>query len=125
MHLASEDIEAKLAPVRCESGTRTPSTRSQKSTSSTSAKESIPAWDSGLFSSNSTPSATKLVRANSQSFAAMIFGSVSGIINSPKYEAARKGVKHGDARHYLLARTAAANHALPDVRTCSSAARAN
>src|ERR1017187_8772436 len=80
MQLANVDIEARLAPVKWESGTRTPSTRSQKSTSSTSANESIPAWDNGLFSSNSTPSATKLVRANSQSFAAIFLGSVSGII---------------------------------------------
>src|SRR5580692_5998973 len=80
MHLAKEDMEARFAPVKCESGTRTPRTRSQKSTSSTSANESMPASDNGLFSSNSTPSATKLVRANSHSFAAIIFGSFSGVI---------------------------------------------
>src|ERR1017187_5880998 len=80
MQLASDDIEARFVPVKCESGTRTPSTRSQNNTSSTSAKESMPACDSGLCSSNSTPSATKLVRANSQSCAAIFLGSCSGVI---------------------------------------------
>src|ERR1035441_6398080 len=40
----------------------------------------MPALANGLFSSNSAPSATKLVRANSQSCAAMVFGSVDGVI---------------------------------------------
>src|SRR5438045_2224378 len=66
--LASEAMDARLLPVRWESGTRTPSDRSQKSSSSTRANESMPALASGLFSSNSIPSATKFVRANWQSW---------------------------------------------------------
>src|ERR1017187_9886531 len=91
MQLASDDIEARLAGVRCESGTRTPSTRSQNSTNSTSANESMPACDSGLFSSNSTPSATKLVRANSQSLAAIFLGSVSVVITGRSRNYSKQG----------------------------------
>ena len=44
------------------------------------AKESMPAWDRELFSSKSAPSDTKLARANSQSCAAIVLGSFSGVI---------------------------------------------
>src|ERR1017187_4360269 len=97
MQLASDDMEARLLPVKWESGTRTPSTRSQKSTSSTSANESMPAWDNGLLSSNSTPSATKLIRAHS---------------HGQEYEAARCGVKHGSSFGFIFVQTGKAkrNH---------------
>ena len=76
-------IEVRFARVRCESGTRTPIVRSQKSSSSTSEKESMPASASGLFSSKAAPSATKLARANSQSCTAMVLGSGEEVIARP------------------------------------------
>jgi len=69
---------SKIVAGQVRSGTRTPILRSQKSSSSTRAKESMPAWDRELFSSKFAPSGTKLVRANSQSCAAIVLGLSQG-----------------------------------------------
>ena len=80
IHEARVATEVRLLPVRCEAGTQTPRSRSENSSSSTSAKESIPAFASGVCLSKSAPPATKFVRANWQSCSVIVLESFYGVI---------------------------------------------